>query len=61
MKEEKNTFACCMETLWLGERDTLIRQPGALELVLVIMMDKLLNARTPQFLCFLLPLGMQES
>lgn len=61
MKGEKNTFACCMVTLWLGERDTLIRQPGALELVLVIMMDKLLNARMPQFLCFLLPLGMQES
>lgn len=32
----------------------------ALELILAIVMDELLNARMPRCLCFLLPPGMQE-
>lgn len=33
-----------------GFGGTLLRQPGALELVLLIMMDELLNTSVPQFL-----------
>ena len=50
MKEENNTFAHCMETLWLGEWEAPVRQPGVLELVLVVRMDELLNKSMPQFL-----------
>lgn len=43
----------------MGGGGALLRQPGILELVLLIVMDEL-NTSMPQFLCFLLPLGMQE-